>query len=537
MPTRKSSKTICSAVLVFFVCASFLFAGGATEDSKGTSSQALKRGGHAIVMQEVTFTTMDPHLKPGDFYPRDVFNNLVTYRADDKGNYGIVADLAESWDIKNDGIVFNIRKGVKFHDGSLLNADVVAWNLKRIMTDPNSAQAYQFKPYVDLKNPATVLSEYSVKLNLTTSSAVVLMFLGGNGVSIASKAAFEKNGADWMRKHAVGTGPFKFIEWVPDSHVAMERNPDYWEMGIDGKPKPYIDKLTVRIVLEIATQINEMLAGTADFMQYIPGRSIEQIKKSSFLTYKENVLSGWRRQAGFNAKSGIFAQAKEPQSLYLRRAVQHALNTEALAKALGGPIGQPYPFVLYPGHPAHDPKAPHYEYDPAKAKEYIAKTGLKLPIPITLTSHARDVDIQQAEMMQAMLKEVGFDVKIELLERTAWVQAVREDGKFELATRRGGSSIAPIAAAIQDYSEEQGSISKAKLPEVVALLNEAAREFDVKRQREIFAKAWEKMNDSAWLVYMWLEMGNYAYNNRLKGVSDYIWSERTHDAQDWWISK
>jgi ABC-type transport system substrate-binding protein len=165
--------------------------------------------------------------------------------------------------------VFHLRDGVKFHDGSDLNADTVVWNVKRMVQNPKSFA----KPYllaVDENDPASALDPMTVQVNLTRPSSAVLSSLsdagsnGGGTTAIVSKKAADDHGEDWLKLNPVGTGPFRFVSFNSGDKLVVQRNDNYWVTGADGKATPYVDGVTYRVIIEATTQFNEMRAGTAE---------------------------------------------------------------------------------------------------------------------------------------------------------------------------------------------------------------------------------------------------------------------------------
>ena len=127
-------------------------------------------------------------------------------------------------------ITFNLRKGVKFHDGSDFNAEVAKWNLDNMI----KAEASAFASWASVD----IIDDYTIRVNFTKwQSTLPMSFAEGNPwAPMVSKAAFEKNGLEWMRANPVGTGPFKFESFQLDASLKVVRNPDYWIKG-----KPYLD--------------------------------------------------------------------------------------------------------------------------------------------------------------------------------------------------------------------------------------------------------------------------------------------------------
>ena len=174
-------------------------------------------------------------------------------RGDYKGN--IIPWLAESYKIADDqkSITFSLKKGVKFHDQSDFNASVVKWNMDNFI----NAHLQDHWASVD------VIDDYTIRVNFTQwQNTILSTFVEPSFPAfMVSKAAFDKNGQDWMRPHPVGTGPFIFDSFIQDVSYKVKRNPDWWVKG-----KPYLDGIDFNLISDAGTQRTAMKAGEGDVL-------------------------------------------------------------------------------------------------------------------------------------------------------------------------------------------------------------------------------------------------------------------------------
>jgi len=439
--------------------------------------------------------------------------------------------LAKSWDVSGNKIVFKLQENVKFHDGSPLDADAIVWNLKRMVQNPKSF-ALNYLPAVDPKNPAQTINPTTVQLNLTRPSDAILSSLSDAIVNtaIVSKKAANDHGEDWLKTNAVGTGPFKFVSFASGDKLVVTKNESYWRMGADGKPLPYADGATYRVIIEATIQFNEMRAGTADFMQNVPGRNVAAAKQIATARYIESPYAGSKRQFFFNAIKPPFKD-----NLKLRQAIEHAVDRDAMAKALGQGIGIPLPYEFVPGAIGYDNTVPSYEFDLDKAKALIKDSGVTLPLTVRLTAHNREVDQQQAQLIQAMLDKIGVKINLDIVERVAWGEKVRINNDFEMATRLSGVAVDPTNDLLVTWAEGGNSAySRAKVPGLLDTLNQADASYDDKVRQQLFVKAQNLMYDSAWFGYMWFELGNFLVDKRIQGFPN-VWGSLRE--AEWWISQ
>ena len=371
---KKSIKKLVLFLMVFLlISAADVWAGGEKEETVTTVVEdgVPKRGGAAVFLKLNTFNSMDPII--GDHGPRLIFESLVRHWANEEGVFEIEPMLAESWEFTDGGtkLLMNIRKGVKFHDGSDLNAEVVAWNIKRIVQNPVSIAKSQVGE-LDPENPATVIDEYTVQLNLTIPSTDILFGLANFRCTMVSMRAAEDNGEEWLQLNPVGTGAFKFVKWEPGSKIELEKFSGYWKMGADGKALPYLDKLTYKVVLEVSTAVTEILAGTADTMVNLglDPNDYQTVSNADHVYIQEGATYGGYRFF-FNALGEPFGNNKD-----LRMAVQYGIDRDAMAMVMLGEFGAAHYWGSFPGMTGFSEDSSHYEYDLEKAKEYLAKSGV-----------------------------------------------------------------------------------------------------------------------------------------------------------------
>ncbi len=505
--------------------------GAAPTTAATARAAAIKRGGQLRIMQINDFVSMDPIYASGPTASA-CYESLLAWRPNAQGQYGLQPLLAESYETSATGLTFKLRPGVKFHDGSDLTAEVVAWNIGRMVQDPKSFAA-NYLLAVDRQNPATVVDPLTVRVNLTRPSSAALTSLSDANTNtfIVSKKTADEKGAAAMQNAAIGTGPFKFVSFNSGDKLVVTKNENYWRKGADGQALPYVDGITYRVIIEATTQFNEMRAGTSDLMANIRGRDVPAAKQSATARYLDSPFNGVKRQFFFNALKPPFKD-----NLKLRQAVHYAIDRESIAKALGAGLGIVLPYELVPGQIGYSDKVPAYSYDPEKAKALLKESGVTLPIPVRLTVHNREVDQQQAQLIQSMLDKVGIKVTLDVVERTAWGDKVRLNNDFEMATRQTDVKIDPTDDLLITWAEEGNSAySRAKVPGLLDTLKAADAEYDQAKRQELFVKAQTLMYDSAWMGYMWFEQGNFLVHKRVQGFPETIWG--SFREQEWSISE
>ncbi len=323
-------------------------------------------------------------------------------RMDRQGN--VTPCLAESWKVARDrkSVTFNIRKGVKFHDGTDLNAEAVRFNLQSEI-DAKIGGAMTW---------ATVeaLDDYTVRINLKEYDNRMFVSLAGTVGVIISPTAFKKNGLEASRFHPVGTGPFEFVSYERDLAVKYKKFKDYWDKG-----KPYLDAIEIRIMRDPQTMKAALLAGEIDVFGENGGELVAEMKAKGF--------------QDISAENGIvmlMPDSANPDSplanKMVREAVSTAIDREAIAKARGfgtwGPALQP----AYAEQAAYLKNYQGQKYDPAKAKQLLAKAGYPNGFKTKLIPMPTVVDRDAAVAIQRFLADVGIEAEVEMPEMSRFRQ-------------------------------------------------------------------------------------------------------------------
>jgi peptide/nickel transport system substrate-binding protein len=498
------------------------------------ASSTPKRGGRATILRTNDFVSMDPILASGPT-ASPVFDWLLTWRQSPDGTYGVQPHLARAFETSADRIVFHLREGVKFHDGSDLTAEVVVWNVKRMVQNPKSF-AKNALSAVDVKEPAIAIGPLTVQVNLTRPSAAVLSSLsdatsnGGGSTAIISKKAADDHGEDWLKLNPVGTGPFRFVSFASGDKLQVQRNESYWRMGADGKALPYLDGITYRVIIEATTQFNEMRAGTSDYAQNILGRDVPAAKQIAHARYIESPFIGNKRQYFFNSLKPPFQD-----NLNLRQAFHHAVDRDAIAKAVGGGLGFALPYEFVPGAIGYDKSVPYYEFNLDKAKQLIQQSGLTTPVEVRMTVHSREQDVQQAQMIQQMLDKIGVKLSLDVVERVAWGEKVRIQNDFQMASRQSGVHVDPTDDLLVTWAEGGNSAyHRARVAGLIDTLHQADAEYDQAKRQAMFVQAQKLMHEAAWFGYIWFEPGNFLVHKRIQGFPAAWGSLRE---SEWWINE
>jgi len=386
------------------------------------------RGGTLACSVDLNPKSLDPIMGDGPTTDRYTLLNLYEslLRFDSKG--ALEPALAESWSWSGDAtvITFKLRSGVVFHDGTPFDAEAAAFSLRRAI-DP-AINAPRRGDLADIRS-IDVVDAATLKVNLKTPSGAALASLAVEAGMIASPTAIKKFGPDFGR-NPVGTGPFKFVEWIAGTGVKMVRNERYWRMGIDNKPLPYLDGIHLRFIVNTAVKMVEVKSGNVLLTDTITPKDFEEVAANKDLVLVTSPI-GTHQWMYFNVTKPPF------NNKVLRNAISAAIDREGIMKAITRGFGKVTPTLIAPTDWVYDGNLKGTAYDPAVAKKLLAESGVATPFNVTMSIIQRDPDTQVAQFIQAQLRDVGINMRIEVLERQALVPKLLSY-QYELSMGRVG---------------------------------------------------------------------------------------------------
>jgi peptide/nickel transport system substrate-binding protein len=370
------------------------------------SAQGGRRGGTLRAGLEADPPNMDPHRSTAAV-DRQVFQNLYDKLVDTDENLAIVPMLALSWTISPDGktVTFRLRQGVKFHDGTPFNAEAVKYNVDR-MQDPNfpSARRSEVRPI----QKVTAVDPYTVQFTLEKPYSPLLYVLTDRAGMMVSPAEAQKAGTNFAL-HPVGTGPFMFVEKVPQDHITLQRNPDYWQ-----KDEPYLDRITYRPFPDDNARVANVKSGDVDIINMVPLPQVKQLAK-------EAAEPGARfrlLEHGAFQWNGIWLNTTRPpfDNKLLRQAFNATIDRNVIADVVLQ--GAAYPaYSFFPnGTPAYDPTWKIPPRNVPLAKEKLQAAGQPGGFSFTLLVPPRQDQQAIAQAVQSMAADAGIQVKIQIVE-------------------------------------------------------------------------------------------------------------------------
>src|SRR5262245_43797798 len=470
------------------------------------------RGGTLTVALSADATWLgDPHQSTSStdrHFHYSVFNSLV--ELDEKG--GIAPGLARSWERPDpQTYVFTFEDGVTFHDGTPFDAEVARWNFERMLSpEPKLIRRSEISSIDSME----VLDRLRLKLKLKRPDAALLSTLTDRAGMMVSPAAARKFSLQDMLRNPVGTGPFKFVEWLEDDRVRLQRNPEYFRKGL-----PYLDEVVFKPIPDDTVRLANLRSGAVQLMESVSPRDVGTLKDDGSLTLLVTPSLAFDRLELNGARPPF-------DNPVLRQVVAAAIDRAALHRVV----------YLGLGTIAQGPIAPAigWAYEPIegwgeKANPELARKLLKdagkpdgFEFEIDVDANSK-IDLQRAELVEQQLKQVGVQLKIFQYKGAVGADR-RSSGTY--VSRVGGWSGRPDPHTTLFPHYTTGGANnwgKYSNKEVDDLLTKANIELDQAKRKALYTDAAKILASTVAEVFHEFGTLRTAYSKKLQGfveVSD-----------------
>ena len=490
MRLHRNSAAILILAIILQACAP-----GASPGSSGSTGQP-KHGGTLVLARSGEVTNLDPHKVPA-FTSARVFELIYSYLMRLDENLGVQPDLAASMPTTSaDGktVTVKLRTGVKFHNGDPLTSADVKYTFERILDAKNAAVARSFFTDVDT---ITAPDDSTVVFNLKNPNAALIAYMAHPNTGIVSKKIGEAN-ADLSKKEtAIGSGPFKLAEWVPDNFMRFEANKDYYVAG-----QPYLDGVRINVVPDESGLAAALRTKAADMA------IVTDAKVARTLRGEATIALDAKPSLSYNL---LFMNTKRKplDNVMVRQAIAYAIDRKAIIDAVAfgegevtGPIAPALANYALPTS-----QFPLYTRDVAKAKQLLQQANVG-PVSFTILtsttepSYGKDV----AQLVQAQLAEAGITVKIETTEFTQYVDRwLKAD--FDVATGLNGGGPDPDFYVFRYFTNDgnlnfitsyQNSVSS-------DAIKQARASTDVAKRKDLYTTAQKELVNG--VPFIWLFVG------------------------------
>ncbi|HUG25915.1 ABC transporter substrate-binding protein [Piscinibacter sp.] len=426
--------------------ASCLLLAGVTAGLGSLPAHAAKKDDTVRFAYDQAPESVDPYfnnVRIGVIIGANVWDTLV-YR--DPATQEYKGLLAKSWkQIDDRTLEFELREGIKFHNGEDFDADSVVYTLNFIANPENKVTTQQNVKWIE---KAEKLGTYKLRLTTKKVFPAAIEYLAGPIVIHPAKY-YKEVGPKGMNAKPVGTGPYKVAQYTPGKSITLERNATYFAGSPKGKAR--IQKVDVRFIPDRQTQMAEMLSGGADLIMHVPKDQAEQVKAVPQL----QVVSGETMRIVFmqmNALDG--APAPQFKDVRVRRAINHAIDREGIVKNIVGAGSRVLHTICFPSQfGCTDEGAVRYPYDPALAKKLLAEAGFPNGFETEILAYR---ERNQTEAIINNLAAVGIKAKLSFPQYAAMRESIRAN-KAQLTHQTWGSfSVNDVSASTPVYFGFEG---------------------------------------------------------------------------------
>lgn len=508
MQLRRSAIGLLAALMLL---APMAFAGGQGEEA-GQAGGAADAAADEEKVLRIGISQEPANLNPvliagvyGEALAGNIFDTLVSLKEDSADPQPL---LATDWEISDDGrtYTFNLREDVTFHNGEALTAEDVQFTLEQIM-DPDNAS-----PSIEFFEPVTevvVVDEYTVRLELDSPYAPLLLALGNPTAGIIPKDTVEEMGMDAFDRDPVGSGPYEFVELVPDDRIVLEKNADYF---LD---EPALDRVVFRPIPQPETMAAELQAGGLDIAGNIQPQDIDRLDAMDGMSVMSTPgLSN--RYLGFGDQNEPFSDVR------FRRAIYHAVDFASAIEGVWGQAGERAYSWIPPntlGGETSFLEEAALEYDPERAGELFDELRADgvLPQDFSFTIYSPQ-DPQRSRIAQAVataVQEYGMQASVETPEWGTLLPLL--EGGVNMYAMGWGSVPDPDRWTYKIfYSESNRNFSMYENERIDELLEEGRRTTDPDERREIYHEIMRQTlaEDYVHIPLVWL--------NTIVGVRDRV---------------
>lgn len=522
------------------VAAKYLAAGGAaattgpfiigcrsaapTASTTTETGRTPKPGGVLSAAAEVDPVSLDPHTN-SNFSSLQAYDHIYESLVAYDENMNIVPALAERWEVSPDSTVytFYLRGNVKFHDGQQLTAEDVKYSLERVL---NPKTAAPWRDWLGPVKEVRAVDRSVVQIVLEDPFPALLGGLAGNRASsiIPAGLAERRN----LNIEAVGTGPFRLVEYVPQDHITYERFTDYWN-----KPLPYVDRMVFKVLPEENARLAALQAGQVQYAVLSP-QGAEQIKNSPNIKILKSPYA-WVDVTYINVSRPPMDNPK------VRKALRMAVDTtEMIQKAMLGYAVPSGPIPTGYGEWALDPTTlPYLKADLEGARRLLTEAGLPggqgLKVTIACSPQYPDF-VANATIMKEAFAKIGVDAELEVLEWGTFVQRTRT-GNFQLANSANTFRPDPDGY-IYPYFHSKGSLNPTyaggyRNPDLEPLMERARSISDKAERVKLYQEIQRRLLDEVPNYWWYVKQNIEAVSSRLQGYSQSFTGRRLFLAKAW----
>ena len=430
----------------------------------------------------------------------------------DAKSYKPAPMLATGWKIVNDTTwEFALKQGVKFHNGEPFNAQSVKATMDYIM-DPASKTHYAPR-WAQVKE-VQIVNDYTVRFITEKPWPGLIDRMAATDFLPMPPKALKEQGVAALAAKPIGTGPFKFVQWVRDEKLVMERNPDYWQGGAA------VNRVTFRYIPEFSARLAALLAGEIDIMKDVPPLNVDQVDKSGKAKVRATESSRINYLALVNLKPGPL------QDVRVRRAIHHAVNVdELIAQVLRGRATKMCG-PLSPLNVDYSPKGECIKYDPARAQALLKEAGheaAKLQLTLDTPSGRYPLDKDISLAIASQLGRIGIKTNVVVNEWGTHLDKIKNRTTGDMFFLGWGPALEAQGTIEQLFQAKPTYSSYGNNAAIDAKIAQAVTIVDPKKRLEAWTELQQLVRDEVPWVFLWQQHDLY-------GVANWIeWTPRADE--------
>ncbi len=450
---------------------------------------------------------MDPTLAR-TFVGRIVFAGLCDKLFDIDEQLNIVPQLATGYRWEDPTtLTISLRQGVRFHDGEMMTAEAVAYSLNRHLTMQGSFRRGE----IGSMQSVEVVDPQTVRVKLREPFAPFVSQLTDRAGMIVSPRAAEAAGRNFGNR-PICAGPMRFVERVAQDRIVLERFPEYWDAG-----RIHLNRVTYLPIPDNTVRLANLQSGVLEMVQTIEPDDIPAIRRNNRLRISVSDELGYQ---GITINIGNGARAQTPigQNARVREAFELAIDRAAINQVVYEGQYTITAQAVPPTNPFHARSVQPEPRNVARARQLLAEAGVRTPVQVEMTV-PNNPDLRQVgEVIQAMVREAGFDLRLNAMEFASSLQAATR-GEFETYLLAWSGRADPDGNT-WTFIHSQGPQNDGKYssPEVDRLLNAARVETDAERRRALYEDMWRiSLRQDRHRIYLWHRKNIVAHTARLQG--------------------